>query len=440
MSGARLRVAVVSPWPPVRCGIADFASELLPALRGHVDLAPYAPEEARVALEGRPDVLLLHVGNDPLHAPTVELLRDRPRRLPAVVVLHDFCLHHLFAAAYLDRGREDDYARELGRAHGERGRLFARRSLAGPRIPVWDLDPWAFPMSAAVIRDATSLLVHSRLVRGAVLREVPGARVLEVPLHVVPAPRTPRAEARAALGLPATRTIVATLGFVTPAKRLDRTLRALALLPAERRPFLFVGGAVGDDDPLHAAVAELGLEGDVRFGGYLDDADFWRAASAGDVALNLRYPTMGETSGAVCRIAGFGLPLVVSDVGWFRELPGSFARKVPVGEGEVEAIAAALDALGSDPEARSEAARSAVAWGEARRPEEVARRYAAALREAADGLSAPRSLPARLASELFALGVGRPGRYGAAGRGPDAQVVVAAAASAAGIVPSPSGE
>ena len=127
----------------------------------------------------------------------------------------------------------------------------------------------------------------------------------------------------------------ASLGVVTPAKRVGKVLEALASLPAARRPFLFVGGAVAGGDPLQRYVKEHGLAGDVAFGGHLSEEDFWRAASAADFAVNLRHPTMGETSGAVCRLAGFGLPLVVSDTGWFRELPDDFATKVPVDGDEV---------------------------------------------------------------------------------------------------------
>ena len=152
---------------------------------------------------GDHDVLLFQIGNDPLHAPSVEALCAPGRKTPAVVVLHDFVLHHLFAAAYLDRGREADYARALEAAHGARGRAFAEEGRRGPRIPVWDLDPWAFPMSAAVVRAAEAVIAHSALVRGAVLRESPKARVVEIPHHVVAAPAhaagrgAPRARAAA---------------------------------------------------------------------------------------------------------------------------------------------------------------------------------------------------------------------------------------------------
>ena len=435
---AALSVGFVGPLPPTRSGIADYDAEILSSLskKSSLSVSSYEPPQASAALKAGHDVLLFQIGNDPLHAPSVEALCAPARRTPAVVVLHDFVLHHLFAAAYLDRGREADYARALETAHGARGRAFAEQGRRGPRIPVWDLDPWAFPMSAGVIRAADAVVAHSALVRGAVLSESPKTRAFEIPHHVVEAPRTPRDEARRALGLPLDRPVAASLGVVTPAKRIGKVLEAFAALPAGRRPFLFVGGAVGPEDPLHVFVDEHGLAGDVAFGGYLSDGDFWRAASAADFAVNLRHPTMGETSGAVCRLAGFGLPLVVSDTGWFRELPDAFASRVPVGGDEVPRLAAEIERLAFDPEGTRRRAAAAALWGGARRPARIAEAYVDVLLEVADGLACPRGLAGFVAHGLAGLGVGRPGPLGATSRDPDAILVAAVAARVAPLLPA----
>ena len=57
--------------------------------------------------------------------------------------------------------------------------------------------------------------------------------------------------------------------------------------------------------------------------------------AACDACVSLRSPTMGETSGTAIRALSLGKPLVVSDVGWFSELPDDVALKVPVDEDEV---------------------------------------------------------------------------------------------------------
>ena len=425
----------VSPLPPVRSGIADYSADLLAALRGEVDLVTYAPAEARRAYSAGHGAVLLQVGNDPLHLPSLEALRENGRRVPSVLVLHDYSLHHLFAAAWLDTGRTEEYARELERAHGARGRALGDRARAGERVPVWDLAPWEWPMSLAAVDDAQAVVVHSRLVRGALLRERPGVPVFEIPHLVAPAPRHEAGEARAALGLPEGRVVAATLGIVTPAKRIGKLVEGLALLAPERRPLLVVGGAVAADDPLVSRVRELGLDGDVRFTGYLEEEDFWRLARAADVAVNLRFPTVGETSGAVCRLAGTGLPVVVSDVGWFRELPESFASKIPVGEGETEAIARELGALVDDAALRAARAGAARAWGDARNPERIAAAYARVVRAVVEGRAPGLALLGRVSRELAAVGVGRAGVHGSRERGPDGLLLGEVAARGAGVLP-----
>ncbi len=92
--------------------------------------------------------------------------------------------------------------------------------------------------------------------------------------------------------------------------------------------------------------------------------------AAADVHVNLRSPTMGETSGTAIRALTLGKPLVVSDVGWFAELPDDVALKVPVDAHEVDTLAAALELLAERPDVRErmgEASARARTWAARRR-------------------------------------------------------------------------
>jgi hypothetical protein len=95
---------------------------------------------------------------------------------------------------------------------------------------------------------------------------------------------------------------------------------------------------------------------------------------------------MGETSGIAIRALALGKPLVVSDVGWFSELPSDVALRVPVGDAEVGTLAAALELLVERQDVREAMGKAAAAL--ARREHDVdrvAELYAAALEEAAGG-------------------------------------------------------
>ena len=78
---------------------------------------------------------------------------------------------------------------------------------------------------------------------------------------------------------------------------------------------------------------------------HLDEHDLWQLLADCDVVVSLRSPTMGETSGMAIRALSLGKPLVVSDVGWFSELPDAVAAKVPVDELEVVTLAGVLEQL-----------------------------------------------------------------------------------------------
>src|SRR5262249_17361794 len=180
-------------------------------------------------------------------------------------------------------------------------------------------------------------------------------------------------------------------GHLNPAKRLPQLLEAFAIL-RHRVPtaFLLLVGSFSTGVDLAPVYARLGLRAgeDLIHIDYVDESLLWAYLRACEVCVNLRHPTMGETSGIVIRALSVGRPVVVSDVGWFAELPDDAALKVPVGEEEVEALASALERLVREPGLR-------VAMGEAGRTAmqgqhdlgRVADSYVAALEEAAGGVA-----------------------------------------------------
>jgi hypothetical protein len=114
---------------------------------------------------------------------------------------------------------------------------------------------------------------------------------------------------------------------------------------------------------------------------------------------------MGETSGTAIRALSLGKPLLVSDVGWFSELPDGVALKVPVDERETDALAAALEQL-SDPEVRASmgAAARSLAVGE-HDVEHVAEAYVAALEEALGGRAVQDAVLREVSEAAAAVGI-----------------------------------
>ena len=76
-------------------------------------------------------------------------------------------------------------------------------------------------------------------------------------------------------------------------------------------------------------IRTLGLREHVRVLGFAPIEKFVEYIGACDIVLNLRYPTVGETSGSLQRALGLGKAVIVSDVGAFAELPDDVCLKVP---------------------------------------------------------------------------------------------------------------
>jgi hypothetical protein len=71
----------------------------------------------------------------------------------------------------------------------------------------------------------------------------------------------------------------------------------------------------------------LGLSAAVRVMGFTPIGDFTGYMAACDIVLNLRYPTVGESSGSLLRALGLGKAVLVSGIGAFREFPDDVCLK-----------------------------------------------------------------------------------------------------------------
>jgi glycosyltransferase involved in cell wall biosynthesis len=374
-----VRVAYYSPQPPERSGIADYSALLLPALAERIDVKVVRRGARRP--RKRADVSLYHVGNDPAaHGWIVEALRRRP----GVVVLHDFVLHHLVAGMTLGHGDGGGYLDAMQREAGPVGRMLAHGVIDELLPPLWEDRAVDYPLTGEVLTPATGLIVHSGYVE-----QLVRAAGYPRPIWRIPHPAwMPPAES-SSVELPEGRIVIGCYGHLNPAKRLPQLLEAFAGL-RRRLPeaLLLLVGSLSPGLDLDPIYDRLGLRvgEDLIRVDYVDEARLWAFLAACDICVNLRHPTMGETSGIVIRALSLGRPLVVSDVGWFAELPNEVALKVPVNGREVHAIGEVLELLARDPNRRATMGEAGRAT--ARRDHDVglvADSYAAALEEAAGG-------------------------------------------------------
>lgn len=414
-----MRLDYVSPLPPVRSGIADYSVDLLPHLMAAGDVRvlglpgqPVDPavaerfgvvpaEAARVDPFGagwaaEPRLALYQMGNNHHHSPVQAMALERP----GVLVLHDLVLHHLLSEETLGERDFAAYLRRLAADHGWIGEAAAAPRAWGARVEAMLFE---LPAHRTLLRRQRGVLVHNRRAAESISQEDPEVRVAVVPMGVpLPPPADPEAGRafRRRFGVPEDAPVLGSYGFQTPIKRTARAVEALAA-PALAGVHLLVVGEIptappagapdgstepvgaGRPDDLLELARELGVADRVHVTGFVPPEDFAPSIAACDLALNLRYPTAGETSASLLRVLALGRPAVVSDFAQFAELPDEVVVKVPLsqiesegrgraesggeasatGGGEVEVLARELAALLAAPErlaAMGEAAREHV--------------------------------------------------------------------------------
>ena len=138
-------------------------------------------------------------------------------------------------------------------------------------------------------------------------------------------------------------------GHLGANRRLREILAALAATPVRERYRLDIYGKITDQDLIEAAILEHGLADQVSLHGYVPAAQLDEALAQADLALNLRFPTMGEASSSQLRIWANGLPSLVTRAGWYAGLSPDWVGFVRPSE-EAADIQAHLMAFATNPE------------------------------------------------------------------------------------------
>ena len=351
-----MNLAVFTPLNPARCGVSDYCEALLPRLAEHAEVAAFVDEypasgfrgDAKVrivpAAEFRPDefdAALYHIGNNPYHLHAF----DAALKHPGIVVLHEFNLHHLVAAATISRDDWPGYLREAEYNGGPEGLRHAKRVQALEVGPDYE----GLAMNKRLLERARAVIVHSGFLRRQVRDAGFELPVAEIP-HGAWLPEADRNRFRDRLGVDETTPLIGIFGFLKPYKRIAECLRAMQrLVRLHPRAKMILVGEEHPDFPIRRLISQLQLEKFVRVLGHVPIDEFEQLIGAVDICLNLRYPTAGETSGTLLRALGLGRAVIVSDVGAFSDLPDEISLRVPVGAGETDLIFQYLDLLASRP-------------------------------------------------------------------------------------------
>lgn len=338
-----LRLALISPFPPLNTGIAGYSAMLLPELSRfyQVDIVTNqdtvsndwasanceiisTTEFARRDDAGYYDRIMYHFGNSDFHADMFDLLVDHP----GMVVLHDLFL-----------SGAQNWRQDVGGVEG----AFVDALLAGHGYPaITDLQADGtiaamdkYPSNWPVMRSAAGVVVHSKSTKERLDRDF-GSKA-EENVRYIPLVRSrsivTREAARAALKLTDDDILICSFGIIADEKLNHVILSAFVESGLNRQAnvrLVFVGSTSGEyGESFNRKVRMASSDERVIVTGFVDDATYHNYLAAADLAVQLRGKSRGETSAAALDVLNYGVPLIVNAHGTMAELDRSSVVMLP---------------------------------------------------------------------------------------------------------------
>src|SRR5687767_1890914 len=363
-----MKIALFSPLPPKRTGIATYSRYLSAALSEGAEVHLFDTEVTKTTVSSRMPVIdfarnpqfltklddydgcIYQFGNNPFyHLDIYKVLL----RKPGIVVLHDTVLFYLIAGLNIG-----GFIKEFCLNYGV-DRLSEVRELV-ESCPAGDVlgykQPERYPFLKRVFDQATAIIVHSKTSK----KQMQDAGY-KGPLQVIDLLRYDddralpnkgeRDRLKAKLGIAEGELVIGSFGFIGATKRLPSLIDALDRIGDSFSFKLLIVGE-GDDSRLKGQIIARGLEHKVIRAGFVRDDDFSRYMAVTDIIVNLRYPSMGETSATLIQAFSQSKACIVTDHAWFSELPDDCVRKVANDDREVSDLAKSLLELAADSVAR----------------------------------------------------------------------------------------
>ncbi|TRU96459.1 MAG: glycosyltransferase family 1 protein [Microcystis wesenbergii Mw_QC_S_20081001_S30D] len=338
-----MKINWFSPLPPARTDIAEYTVRVLPGLIKNcqlelwTDQTIYDREISRCVkvnhyqIDQMPwsainhaDINIYHIGNNPdFHGNIWQI----SCRCPGIVVLHDLKLQHFFGGIYRELNQDKvGYINQMLRYYGIEGALAAEK--------FWNCELSTefmaeyYPLTPLALKNALGVICHGQQTYQQLKQEnlwLTGYLPLPYPSQG----QSLIQETEKATEKQFYQLII--FGYIGVNRCLELVLDSLASFPQKQAFRLDIYGEVWDSNYLLQKINSLNLNNLVTLHGFVTEAKLETALANADLAINLRYPTMGEASGSQLRIWSHGLPSLVTKIGWYSELPENTVGYVTVG-------------------------------------------------------------------------------------------------------------
>lgn len=250
---------------------------------------------------------------------------DLIKEYPGIVHLHDMVLHHLMGWITWMQGDLRSYLGLLAKWYGEKVSFLCQEMMNRDAMP-WDNEIVTdIPLFEEFLQYADACIVNSEFAKTTVQQAFPELPVYRI-VHVLKGMNIVEKDYQGN-HKPLN---IGVFGGIEPNKNVDVILETFSKLNHWKSNWILnIAGEISVNcEHIPELPVKFGIADKVIFHGRLDDESFKNKLSDQDLILSLRFPTMGETSGVVTRAMQMGIPVIVTNIGWYSELP-AFLDKVP---------------------------------------------------------------------------------------------------------------
>ena len=352
-NGKKLHIAIVTPWPNQQTGIANYVYRLMPYWAKYFDIdifvdVPDDPQQEK-ACELLPnpyggvfrleeldetadlyDEMIFHIGNNSdFHVNIYKALR----RHHGIAEIHDFDLSAFFYYGFFLTEEKELFEEALWFGYGKKGSDYYRELVNGLAYD------GRYPMTDAVASYAKGTIMHNMWSLNQCKSPDDKFVIPHASFDIDSVDLTGTAESiKERINWQEGDVVISQMGFVNPNKRFRLVIKAFQMLAGKYPNVKLVFWGKEVENEATNLIEMLNLSRKAYVMGYLTRDEYQAGLDLSDVVVNLRYPSMGESSGTLCEAFKSGKPVIVSAVGQYMEFPDDVCWKLPVYTNEEEEI------------------------------------------------------------------------------------------------------
>lgn len=291
------------------------------------------------------DFIIYNLGNNyNYHGAIYEVLK----KYPGIVILHEYVNHHFFTGYYFLQNRKDEYVELMHQTYGPAGLDVATASVYGEALAIWQSPQVInYPLYEPLIANALGVVTHAKWAATIIQKHCTSPiKVINLPCpaagKIVNSPVNEPTSTTAKIKL-------LTIGHVNANKCIHLVIEVIGKNKHLMPPLEYL--IVGDTDSdavyfkqLQDLIAQYSLESVVHFKGYQPDEILQSYIEQADICINLRFPAIEAASGSVLEEMYYGKALIVTDIGFYKELPSNTVLKIKPPNNELD-IKEALNKL-----------------------------------------------------------------------------------------------